>query len=1155
MDLLSTQEYGSLVYRFGIDKNEQCYIEFPSWMNEIIKNGIYVNYITTNGEEGNVASGILTMFANDVTLKPIYGQYDFDKITLNSSNVFMKNVDAIVNGKNPDAIEQMYANYKKVAGTFNTLVTLRDYNSKIRNLSEYVSNGFVCDRTNDIQSAYNIIHTQGDYTRRVRKEEVQESPYALKLYMTQFVNTIDSPDNYNKSFNFVDNFGAETIADGEEFGEAISNSVYDVVDNLEEYKCMSHDFEQVKRYKPLFFKNKYPINCSIIPRYKLTNEQLLDVKNNVVNALYNLLKASSVEFGQGISYDKVYETIMNADNRISNIALEDIQYTTYAVYRGSYIKASQTIFDTEDDCRVNDKLIEVPVNQMFYSYFPPEAQYLAKENNGAIVVGHYDAENNSFTDLSGQTLSYGAPQDEFINLDGEALDKYIYFYEAVEDKFYPIDKYNGVWKSPLQIYDYPFGTAFATDIYAKSVLNGNTPIVVPDNTFNRSIKQYEDGEEVADYITTEATIEHGDIEGQYYTVRPNEAIQVFSQSYETSITWSIGVKMSYSLNHDILPNQDYILQSGEYILVFRQLEDQQDYQWKLYKEGDTIRVSRTLRSSASAEAYPNPSYVYNMSSSGKCGPDLCSTLGIDWNNNNIPTMGTTVGKSFLSGNPKIAMYSSSVVSYNGDGTEVISTITDFVRKCMIFSQDILSGNDTLEKRSPVMIELDNNYMYFWTLNSSVNGRCILFEENESEKTLFDNEMFFYSSGDGSAMGVLGAGTRIVRNTSQWNSEWSCEKKSIVDFYNYNASERKDLWVKIGNNNTLTAYEQTITSFGETSEVKIGGGLLPDGDLKNALQSLEGLTVYYKSQDGEENELILSTPAGSRIKSALQLVATESKAQELFENQVINIVDEDGNILHSIEGDASDKIFILTDRACDYSGENVDVRLITLSNDYVPLYVMSFKEVDFSNNNVNDFVLNSNNGVDFTSDGSAISFKTAFAKGNYLIPFKHSSIISSPIITIQFDGESAKTLTAINGATTFNKGLTYYIDVEVENDNYTEATITISNTDSGSIVELGSMFKYDMPEALKQGEDNSYNGKSYYWYIVMQRIKELDPNNEFDYGYQILDAERIDNPLEASSFNNPVHIMNQFTICEMDIDAMKKDNVSMGSIRILNNVRS
>ena len=75
---------------------------------------------------------------------------------MNSDNVYIFNPSSATNGRDVESINSAYRNYQRTIGTFNTLVTLRDYINYVLR-SGLVSNGFVCDRTNDIQSTYNII--------------------------------------------------------------------------------------------------------------------------------------------------------------------------------------------------------------------------------------------------------------------------------------------------------------------------------------------------------------------------------------------------------------------------------------------------------------------------------------------------------------------------------------------------------------------------------------------------------------------------------------------------------------------------------------------------------------------------------------------------------------------------------------------------------------------------------------------------------------------------------------------------------------------------------------------------------------------------------------------------------------------------------------
>ena len=56
---------------------------------------------------------------------------------------------------NPESLAQAYKNYQKTVGTFNTLVTLRDYENAIYNEGD-VSNCVVSDRTCDLHNSYKI---------------------------------------------------------------------------------------------------------------------------------------------------------------------------------------------------------------------------------------------------------------------------------------------------------------------------------------------------------------------------------------------------------------------------------------------------------------------------------------------------------------------------------------------------------------------------------------------------------------------------------------------------------------------------------------------------------------------------------------------------------------------------------------------------------------------------------------------------------------------------------------------------------------------------------------------------------------------------------------------------------------------------------------
>lgn len=153
VDNLNIQARGSKVYKFGYDSYEgRPYIEFPEDYVELFSDGIFIYYTRTSGASGNVSPRTLTKFE-----MPTSG--DWSKISSESFSV--ENVFAATTGANAETIKQSYNNFKKTIGTFETLVTCRDYMNKIYLLmtgtgKPLVSNILVTDIRNDLNKAVTI---------------------------------------------------------------------------------------------------------------------------------------------------------------------------------------------------------------------------------------------------------------------------------------------------------------------------------------------------------------------------------------------------------------------------------------------------------------------------------------------------------------------------------------------------------------------------------------------------------------------------------------------------------------------------------------------------------------------------------------------------------------------------------------------------------------------------------------------------------------------------------------------------------------------------------------------------------------------------------------------------------------------------------------
>ena len=146
----------STVYSFNVDiVTGKCYIQFPRDIHRLIGDGLIIHYILSKGESGNIPINYLTKLS--VTSLEDTDE-NGDLISIDTKNIVVTNSGNTVRGKDPVSIDEMYENWKHIAGTFDTLVTLRDYNNAVKRLPDIVSNGFVCDRTNDVQCSYKVMY-------------------------------------------------------------------------------------------------------------------------------------------------------------------------------------------------------------------------------------------------------------------------------------------------------------------------------------------------------------------------------------------------------------------------------------------------------------------------------------------------------------------------------------------------------------------------------------------------------------------------------------------------------------------------------------------------------------------------------------------------------------------------------------------------------------------------------------------------------------------------------------------------------------------------------------------------------------------------------------------------------------------------------------
>lgn len=309
MDNLTSYPSGNKVYQFGITSNNTCYIQFPEDIATLIPSGMYIRYIISNGEGGNIKANTLTNFATDLPTNNETSANDSIKIIQASS---------IINGEDPETLEQAYRNYKKTVGTFNTLVTRRDYENFINRLRE-TANCVVSDRTSDINYSNYIQEWGPEFDIKTLAVKIDDNnvPYmdAFKvfLYLNKFVNNVNSLPTYTTTFT-PDNDAATLLS---------------IEGQMDEIKAVQHDITIPNITSLVFnYNNFYDINGLLYLKYKVTNIEKANIENNVKLALLKKFNAKNLDYGVELDYQAIIDTIMGADDRISNVILSGLDYQT-----------------------------------------------------------------------------------------------------------------------------------------------------------------------------------------------------------------------------------------------------------------------------------------------------------------------------------------------------------------------------------------------------------------------------------------------------------------------------------------------------------------------------------------------------------------------------------------------------------------------------------------------------------------------------------------------------------------------------------------------------------------------------------------------------------------------------------------------------------
>lgn len=571
VDNLNTQIPLTRCYKFGYDsKAELPYIEFPTDIAQLLGSGIRVSYIVTHADDGNVSAGTLTNVAST------------NVDTLDFDNLVVFNPAAAVNGKTKETIDEAYNNFKKIIGTFDTLVTTRDYGNAMYNLvDEYnkpmVSNAMASDRTDDINYGLKVVtyDNQGQYTEIIPNDDMSTADlvlYPMKPYKGENYNIYNPSYVYDESYQPLKVYKQQNSQD-----YMVDDEV--LVSELDNLKCIGHVFKDLPftyantddRELVYNFRNIANLDAQIFTYAKVNAIEQAEIKSNVLKALSDNFNARMVDYGYEIPYDKLLDVIYAADSRIKLVNLGEPEYYTDIMYVDG---TNESVFNSDGEVMTNVVAKNVLAGKISLFLYDDRFDW----QFGQTAVNTYDNVSAITTSLiipvseniaSNNKFSYTMDKNEVIQLIAPTLStKLIY---------------------PAGVY-YRFGKNGAGD--PGVIIKANTDYKIKDNQFLNLY--YVDSNERKQFVTIPSgTIVRPSFDMYYttdgvITVNDNDADNLAYDKINTNKTLEIREFVTVKLdnigtpvywirnnkNNELFPSTDnndtsaqtIILDSGEYFI-------------------------------------------------------------------------------------------------------------------------------------------------------------------------------------------------------------------------------------------------------------------------------------------------------------------------------------------------------------------------------------------------------------------------------------------------------------------------------------------------------------------------------------------------------------------------------------------------------------
>lgn len=570
VDNLASYPLNSKVYEFGVLPNSNvCYIQFPEDIATVLSNdnSFYIKYILSSGVKGNIKRNTINSFLQDYTIKSTDSSGQEIDVVMNDQ-IRILQASGTINGEDPETIDSAYRNYKRTVGTFNTLITKRDYqnfiyNSEIEN-DYIVSNCVVSDRNNDLNSVFKVMSWSPNYDTENTLIEVDEAGQPkLNAYQIVLYCLSAGDGTYRSTFDPI-----------------VGSTARDIINSLvDEVKAVQHDFlipSDLSDKIYYLYKNLYPLRGQIVTYEKVTKEEARQIEQNVMGALEETYNARKVEFGEEPDYQDLIQTIQDADSRIKTVALDIPKYQIYHVT--GLGDSNQAVPDPEEQIEILAKMILAGKTQLFkfdedfyydfgYSDVTP-INDLSQYKSENAVLGSLTSETKIHLPESKDNV-YEVKENEVIQIYGPSYITKQEYSTFVKYRFYGDTKFNtdknsdGSYKALETGKDYLLQ---GNQVLRLSYTDSETKLPKDVKYTAGAIVNFSDGIKLVPYF--DKTVSEDTVDRDWNILTTGQSIKI--KGLNTDVIRA-GTKLYWILNNasnklKIDSGESYILQEGEYLL-------------------------------------------------------------------------------------------------------------------------------------------------------------------------------------------------------------------------------------------------------------------------------------------------------------------------------------------------------------------------------------------------------------------------------------------------------------------------------------------------------------------------------------------------------------------------------------------------------------